>query len=629
QGNRFGSASHEIIVRDRIVMQESFPRFVAPNDLVEGFVSVFNNLGRTADIDVTLDLDGPAGLISDSVVTLRLPADGEGNATFCLHADLVPGVIRCRLAATSGNDTARTSFELPNRPAQPLKTMSGSGVVTAQEPATFTLPGGWVNGTDRYIVRTSSLVAVRFARDIQYLLRYPYGCLEQTTSRLFPLLYFNDLAKIVQPELFGGGGPSYFIQEGIARLRSMEFADGSFAFWRGGSRRHHWSTVYASHFLVEARKAGYHVEDDFYQRVLNNVTNIARGRSRDVSDKEHRIYAAFVLAKAGQLTNTIVNYLKDVYADDLPAAARFQMAGALALAGETDYAATLIPADVQPDLFEPETGGTFRSGVRSTAILLDVMLAIAPDHPSVPVLAQSLMESLGERRWYTTQSTSFALMALGAFFKDRAAPDFIGTLRIAGDSAYAIDTASFMLTKQDCADREVTISIDGAGPCFYYWQASGVSVAHAAEEFDRGIKVRRTYLDENGDALDTDSIRLGCRVIGVITAEAENKPLDNVVINDLIPAGFEIENPRIKTSPALSWIPQQAQPIDHQDIRDDRLLIFTDLRPGRPLRYFYSLRAVSAGEFVVPPVAAECMYNPVIAGAASSGRMVIKGAAEH
>jgi uncharacterized protein YfaS (alpha-2-macroglobulin family) len=157
---------------------------------------------------------------------------------------------------------------------------------------------------------------------------------------------------------------------------------------------------------------------------------------------------------------------------------------------------------------------------------------------------------------------------------------------------------------------------------------SGVSSANVAEECDLGIIVRREYLDEDGHALGTRNVALGNRVICRLTAEAQDKTLHNVVISDLIPAGFAIENPRIKTTPSLAWIPKSRRRADYQDIRDDRLLLFTDLEPGarKGLEFYYSLRAVTAGEFVVPPVAAECMYNPVIAGAASSGRLTIVGA---
>jgi len=622
-GGRFGSASAETVVRDKIVIQESFPRFTAPNDIIAGLVSLFNNTGQAADVTVKLTLDGPAEFISDSIRTAHIANNAEGSVDFRFRAGLKPGRITCRLTAFSGADTARAEFELPNRPAQPLYTLYGSGVLTPDSAVTFTLPDEFLEGTDEYTLRTSSLAGVTFARNIQNLLSYPYGCLEQTTSRLFPLIYFNDLAKFVQPSLFGGGGPDYFIQEGILKLMSVEMSDGSFSYWAGQSDRHHWSSIYACHFLVEARRAGYVIEGAFYKRVLDNIRRIAQGRNYNDLDESQRIYAAYVLSLAGKMENRIINYLRKLNTVQLPVYSRYQLAATMAGVGEKELALSLLPADIQPNNFEPETGGNFNSAVRTDAILLDALMAIDPTNPSIPVLVQSLMEGARVGRWYTTQESAFALMALGKYFKDRPEDDFVGSLKVRGDSTYAIDTGSFFRQSKDLGGKEIEISIDGKGTCFYYWQASGVSTSHAVEEFDRGIIVRREYLTEAGEPIDPANVPLGTRVVARITAQARDKTLYNAVINDLIPAGFEIENPRLKTSPALSWIKDSRLKIDNVDIRDDRLLIFANLYHSNALEFYYSLRAVSAGEFQVPPIAAECMYNPLIAGAASSGRLTI------
>lgn len=621
---RYGAASSETIVRDKIVIQESFPRFTAPNDVINGLVSLFNNTVHDADVHVKLSLKGPAEYLSDTIQTVHLANNAEGAVDFRFRAGLKPGKITCRLTAHSGADSSHSEFELPNRPAQPLKTLFGSGAVTADSAVSFKLPDEFLEGTGEFTLRTSSLAGVTFARNIQYLLSYPYGCLEQTTSRLFPLIYFNDLTKFVQPSLFGGGGPDYYIQEGLLKLMSMEIGDGSFSYWPGGGHRHHWSSVYASHFIVEARKAGYLVDDKFYHRVVDNVRKIARGQSYNDLDSSQRIYAAYVLARAGKLENRITNYLRKLNTADLPAYSRYQLAGVFALNGELELARTHIPENIQPNNFEPETGGNFNSGVRTDAILLEVLMTVDPRSASTPVLVQSLMKKAQIGHWYTTQESAFALMALGKYFKGKEEDNFTGRLKISGDSTYSIDTSSFFRKRTSLDGNQVTISIDGKGTCFYYWQASGVSTSHAVEEFDRGIVVRREYLTESGDPIDPAKVALGARVVGRITVQSQDKKLYNAVVSDLIPAGFEIENPRLKTSPTLSWIKDSRLKFDNVDIRDDRLLIFTDLYQNEPLVFYYSLRAISAGDFTIPPVAAECMYNPLIAGAASSGRITIK-----
>jgi len=626
QGDRFGSASTEVTVRDNIVLQESFPRFITPNDLVDGLVTVHNNTDHRSPVKVRLQLDGPAELLSDPEQTVELGPRSEGQVVFRVKAQRQPGVLKCRLVARAGADSSEASFELANRPGQPLTTRYGAGSVGDNDSAAVDLPGGWVAGTDELLLQTSSLSAVQFRRNIDYLVRYPYGCVEQTTSRLFPLLYFNDLTRFVQPDLFGTRGPDYFVQEGIQKLAMMARNDGSFSFWPGNDRYHVWASVYAGHFLLEARAAGYTVDDRLYNRVLGHLKRVARTTHRHRSEIGARIYAAYALAQVHQLEKKVANTLKRLPLDALSIESKFLLAGALALSGDVSGAFEIIdPIEIQPLNFEPETGGNFSSGVRVNAIMLDVLTAVDPENPSAVVLARSLIDDARLGRWYTTQASAFALVALGKYLKDRPEADFVGTLAIAGDSTYRFDETDFRVRRRGIADRQLSIAIAGAGPCYYYWQVSGVPDDTAPREFARGIKVTRTYLDADGNQLDLGAVPLGAQVICRIEAEAEDRILHNVVINDLLPAALEIENPRLKTTPRLRWIPKNQAAVDYQDIRDDRLLVFTDLLPKRPMEFYYSLRVIAAGEFVVPPIAAECMYNPLIAGAGSSGLMTVVG----
>nr|MBN2276607.1 alpha-2-macroglobulin family protein [candidate division Zixibacteria bacterium] len=619
--NLYGSVTDEIIVRDNIVLQESFPRFISPNDEFDGLITLFNNSGWTADISVQLDCQGPIGIISPAVQNVSLSSNSEGRVVFRLKAGLTPGLIKCRVHAADGLEHSEINFELANRPTQPLVTRFGSGAINQEMTASFVLPDEWIAETGQYSIHTSSLAAAQFTRNINYLVQYPYGCLEQTTSGLFPLLYFNDLARFVQPEVFSTGGPDYFIREGLIKLKGMMRPDGLFSFWPGDGPVNHWASIYASHFILEADKAGFYVDPKIRRKLISNLKIYTRGQRfpGDEIGIPCRIYAAYVLAQAGEIDKKAVNYVRGLPTQDLTVDSRFQLAGVLALADDRETAASLLPTNIQPENYEPETGGNFCSGVRSTAILLEVLNTIDPENPSCAVLAKDLIEKARLGRWYTTQETAYALMALGKYLRGREESNFTGTLEIAGDSSYSFGTDDFKLERKDPGGKAVNIDISGAGTCFYYWQASGVPVSNAPDEFTRGITVNREYLGADGTPLDLKAVEIGTQVIAHIRVEAVDRDLDNVVINDLLPAGLEIENPRLITTPRMNWIPRSDLKIDYQDIRDDRLLIFAHLWPKRPLDIYYSLRAIAIGEFKIPPVAAECMYNPVIAGSASSG----------
>ncbi len=622
--DQFGSNDKEVVVRDKIVIQESFPRFTAPNDEIEGLVSVFNNTGADATIAVGLKLEGPAELIGEPVQNISVKDNSEATAIFKFKTTLVPGRIDCMITATSGAERSEIDFELPNRPYQQPYTEFGSGLANVANPAEFTLPGDWLEGTARFVIQTSAGDFAGLARGLEYLLSYPYGCIEQTTSRIMPLLYFENLVKFARPDLIGSKGHEYFVQEGLMRLMEFQRRDGSFSFWPGSNEYFNpWGSLYAGHSIIEAKQAGYTVDKDFYKQTVDFIKSVARGEEIRNLEPNHRIYAAYILARAGLLEKRAINYMKSINPGSVPPYSKYQMAGVLALSGETDYAKELLPKAIEPATFSPESGGSFSSGVRTTAILLDVLFDADPANPGLGVLANSLADNIKNNRWYTTQETAFALMALGRYLKNLKPIDFIGTITIAGDSTYRIDTSLTRIKRNDLNDKEILITIKGNGDCHYAWQATGINLSHAPEEFSRGINITREYFDEDGNKLDSSGVELGSRVICAIKVTATDGNLEYVVIDDMIPAGFEIENPRLKTTPRLSWISKGTTDYQYSDIRDDRIMYFVDLLIGKPKEFYYSLRAISAGDFAVPPVMAECMYNPSIGAASSSGRIKI------
>ena len=513
--NAFGSARTSLKVRDNIVLLESFPRFVAPGDTVKAPVMVYNHTGKETAIDVALELRGPA-TVKEPAQTITAPNNAERVVRFDVTAGAVPGKVECTVRAKSAADGAYITLELANRPPQPLRTEHGSASVMADSVFTVTMPGDWIPGTDKYILRTSSLAAVTLSRDIQRLLSYPYGCIEQSTSRLFPLLYFDDLARFVQPSLFGGKGPDYFVQEGIGRLQSMQQNDGSFSYWPGGNSVHLWSSIYATHFLVEARKAGYEVEEETYKKALDKVKRAARNQlNSGALETPERVYAIYVMAKAGKVDNRMLNFLREINPSEVPAFTIYQAAGALVIGGDIEFARTLIPEDIQPAVFEPETGGTFSSGVRTNAILLDVLLDIDRTSPSAHALAQDLMKQARLNRWYTTQSTAFALMALGKYFRGQQPAKFTGTLEIVGDTSYSIDTSALKVERDNLAGKEVRVSIDGQGAvlCFLAGQRG------QQRPGDRGVRQRHPH-----PAGVSRRVRRPCGYQGSATGRASDLP---------------------------------------------------------------------------------------------------------
>jgi hypothetical protein len=620
---RCGSATGEIIVKDKILIQESLPRFLTSGDQIDARVVVFNNTGKDDTIAVSMDVVGPASIKSDKTVYKYIVDGGKETIHFLLNAEKYPGNVSVNISAVAGENISNVKVEIPNRPPQPLTTIHGSGIVKEGEPAAIRMPSNWLEGTAEYQLRISSIPTVRLSNSIQYLLSYPYGCLEQTTSRLFPMLYYDDLAQFAQSDLVGSKGTEYFIQEGLIRILGMQLPAGDFTYWPDYNRKYHWVSIYACHFLVEARKAGYYISDDVFNKIYKYLKKTANNSLLENNRGILRIYAAYVLALAGKLDRGTLEGLKYLNLDELPLYSKFMYGGAIALTKSPEDALWLIPIEIHPVNIEPETGNLFNSSVRANAILLDILTEIAPNNPSIPVLLESISEELRIGRWYTTQSTAWGLMAIGKYLRTREKADYMGSIVINGKKYTDFDLDNVIIKDKILENNEIEISINGTGNCYYYWQASGISAETQIQEYDDRLIVRREYLDAKGNSLKERTLKPGDQVVARITAQAMDKSLENVVINDLLPACFEIENPRLATSGRMDWTRDKSSKPDYLDIRDDRMLLFVGLKQDYQFTHYYSLRVIASGDFIVPPVAAECMYDPPIKSAGSSGKIRI------
>ena len=624
-GNKFGNQEKKFFVREPIVLSPTFPRFVASGDAFVVPVSVYNGTGSNNNFEVKLTAKGPIQITDEATKTVQVEKGKEGQVYFQLKADETMGKLEFNLSAKGGGEQSKMSVDVPLRPPVPFITLSGRGSVLEGKPVTFTFPSDWIAGTTDFSLTISAFPAVRFTNSLQYLLSYPHGCIEQTTSKLFPLLYFNDLAKTVEPELFQTKSVDYFLAEGISKLESMQNESGAFSYWPEGDYINNWSSIYAAHFLVEARKAGYAVSDRVYNRMITALRSQVRSyRGDDAYSFQAAVYACYVLALAGKPEKSTMNYIKNSALDNLQDYSQYQLAGAYALAGDRQTARTLLPKTVTPTKKEDrETGRNFNSSIRSRAIMLEVLAEFDENNPAIPVLVEELNKSADNGRWYTTQENAFAFLALGKIMKKQSQGKFTGTAAIDGKLYTKFDMQSQQFSDKDWSGKKVTIEIKGEGTCYYSWRADGIPSKLSIDEYDNDLMVRRHYLNEQGIPVDYSSFKQGDMVIAKITVKALTQSLDNVAIVDMLPAGFEIENPRLQSRKGVDWIQNNAFQPMYMDIRDDRMILYGDFEYGREETFYYGIRAVTEGTFILPPIRAEAMYAPMKASVASSGKIVI------
>ena len=628
-GDKFGNMKKNLFVRDPIVLTPTFPRFISSLDEMVIPVSIYNGTGQDAIFEARLEIEGPLKLTGKNVQAIKISKGSEDQVYFDVKAEATIGKVEFRVSVKGGGEQTDITVDVPLRPPVPFITLAGGGSLDENSPVNFKFPSDWIKGTTDFKLTVSSFPAVKFAGSLQYLLRYPYGCIEQTTSKLFPLLYFNDIARLAEPELFNRGSADYYIEEGIAKLQNMQLVSGAFSYWPVGGYINNWSSVYASHFLVEARKAGYVVSDRVSDRVINALRATTRDyRPNDVYSFQTAVYACYVLALAGRPDKSTMLYLKNNALDKLRDYSKYQLAGAFALSGDLQTARSLLPKTVVPLKKEKkrETGRNFNSSVRAQAIMLDILAEVDDKHPMVPILVETVTDAASKTgRWYTTQENAYAFLALGKILRKQADMNYTGTVTIDGELYSKFDTENQNFPGKDWDGKEVSIEIAGKGTCYYYWRAEGIPSELTIDEYDHDLMVRRRYLDENGNAVNYSTFHQGDMVIAEISVKALHGSLENVVIVDMLPAGFEIENPRLQSRKGIDWIGEKAYKPMYMDIRDDRMILFGNFRYGQTAKFYYGLRAVTQGNFILPPILAEAMYAPSKASVASSGKVVVGG----
>jgi uncharacterized protein YfaS (alpha-2-macroglobulin family) len=210
-------------------------------------------------------------------------------------------------------------------------------------------------------------------------------------------------------------------------------------------------------------------------------------------------------------------------------------------------------------------------------------------------------------------------MALGKALRQLGTADYRGDIAVNGTKRADFTTENFAFTDSALGDKEITLSIQGEGTCFFFWEARGIPIGQQFVEEDIGLEVRRFYYTIDNKSIDPESIPHGELVVAEITINSPDQSVENVIIDDMLPAGLEMENPRLSSRASISWITDDAPTPDYIDIRDDRILLFTSVKQGEKKRFYYALRAVTLGTFVMPPISAECMYDPTLKSIAGSG----------
>jgi uncharacterized protein YfaS (alpha-2-macroglobulin family) len=665
--SRIGHADTKVTVRDPLVVMVTFPRFVTQNDEIQ--IPVFMTNVSGGPLTVSLKVDSSTlpivGLVQkkDSPPPLKFTGKDTGTVkiengfsetvVFQAKAAIPIGGAKLRVVAKAGNLEVKDELEVPFLPAGPkdrvlqkIKVDAGTLDLAAKGAALK----NWLPTSETTTFWLTSNPYGESFDHLNYLIHYPYGCIEQTTSSTRPLLYVGALAEQVDPKL-AELKIEDMVLSGINRVFSMQTPAGGFGYWPGSTEPEDWSTAYATHMLLDAKKAGYALPEDRLQEVLTWIDQRALQYERGLDKYSRRGYAYYdgqvqayfhyVLALAGKGKKARI--LKLI--SDMPATTKgeqledmYMLKAALYLAGDRRYEKDLKAVDSSPIVADRANYWSFYSDRRRRGMMLSTFFDLFGNDPAGEPLAQRVAQSLvgNPSGYYNTQELVWGVTGLGKWVaaqasKGTAAGKLVadGTTIEARTTKHKSNDKTWTLVRAS-EYKQLSIEIpQSAAGMWLVINSEGVRPGASYKTGGNGMSVKRKYHTLDGTAVDPTKgdLKLGDLVfVEVEVGNTSGASIQNIALVDRLPAGFEIENPRLGRSQKLYWVDEKdLWPVDFMNMRDDRLEAFGTLGSKTTKKLVYTVRVVTSGKFTIPPVEAEAMYDPTLWARDSVGTAVIGG----
>lgn len=608
-----GASSVQAKVTPNLVMQPDAPRFAAPGDEFLVTMTLSNRSGAKGAVAYDLMAGGSVGLSAPVHGKIELEDGASETLTFPVRAQLAPGEGTIVFVAEGLGEKHKNEILLPVRPAAPWVKKVETVALKAGERRVFHNTAAMLPGCARRTFLASGSPVAELASALEYLTGYPYGCLEQTVSRVFPLVAAGGLLNTLPvSETSAAEDAKSSVTAGIRRVCDMVRAN-DFVMWPDCDVPPWDSEVslWAAHFLVEASKNGFEVP----KGPLGRVRNFLRRWAMSTNETES-VYACHTLALAGQADRDRMLHWFDRRASLSPLS-RARLARAFARGGDVPRAKTLVDSMIG----EP-------ASVKDAAFAILARLDVDPKDERLAALALYLISrrNASTCHWDTTEANAHVLLALGSYY--RATSTTIGIpevyMQMEGAEARKISPKR---AERMTGGGDVTLVNKGQGDAFATVTCLALADAASLSPETRGISVSRRFLRTDGTAAAPDGFVRGEMLVVEVTLSAPVKTVySDLVLEELLPACFEPDHTPLGLD-AYPFMGKNAHGwLLRREMRDDRVLGFSrrfSLGAGESVRFFYPVRVVSAGDFILPGSSVEAMYNPAVHASGASGRVKV------
>ena len=638
QDGAYGNAEKTAFVRTPLMLLSTLPRVLSTQEEITVPVNVFAMENQVKNVTASLEASGAGVQITGNrQQSLTFDQPGDQLAYFTLKTGSKTGKATIHLTASGNGQQTKETIEIEVRNPNPVVTLRNSQWIEAGQEAelSYTLAGS-SSANNQVQLEVSRIPSVDISRRFDFLYNYQHHCTEQLTSKALPLLFVSQFKAVDEQE---AEKIKTNVQEAIRQIYARQLPNGGFVYWPGNAVADEWITSYTGMFLTLAQEKGYAV----HPNVLNKWKRFQRAAAQNWrmpqeasnwqiwQSELQQAFRLYTLALAGAPEYGAMNRMKEQ--PGLSIQAKWRLAAAYALTGKMKPAGELVYNAETTVIPYSSMNLIYGSSDRDEAMILETLILMKRDRDALQQ-AKKVSQNLAQENWFNTQSTAFALMAMG-----RLAEQLSGTLDFTwswnGKQQPAVKSAKAVFEKEIATSPKsgtVSVKNQGKGALSVDLITRTQLLNDTLPAIADNIRLDVKYTDMAGSPISVEDIRQGTDFMSAVTLSNISGTSDysNLALTHIIPSGWEIYNERMIVPEASSSNSNEANTPEssadkytYKDIRDDRVLTYFDLRRGESKTFTVRLQATYAGNFILPAIQCEAMYDAVVQARTKAGRTTV------
>ena len=638
QDGAYGNAEKTAFVRTPLMLLSTLPRVLSTQEEITVPVNVFAMENQVKNVTVSLEASGAGVQITGNrQQSLTFDQPGDQLAYFTLKTGSKTGKATIHLTASGNGQQTKETIEIEVRNPNPVVTLRNSQWIEAGQEAelSYTLAGS-SSANNQVQLEVSRIPSVDISRRFDFLYNYQHHCTEQLTSKALPLLFVSQFKAVDEQE---AEKIKTNVQEAIRQIYARQLPNGGFVYWPGNAVADEWITSYTGMFLTLAQEKGYAV----HPNVLNKWKRFQRAAAQNWrmpqeasnwqiwQSELQQAFRLYSLALAGAPEYGAMNRMKEQ--PGLSIQAKWRLAAAYALTGKMKPAGELVYNAETTVIPYSSMNLIYGSSDRDEAMILETLILMKRDRDALQQ-AKKVSQNLAQENWFSTQSTAFALMAMG-----RLAEQLSGTLDFTwswnGKQQPAVKSAKAVFEKEIATSPKsgtVSVKNQGKGALSVDLITRTQLLNDTLPAIADNIRLDVKYTDMAGSPISVEDIRQGTDFMSAVTLSNISGTSDysNLALTHIIPSGWEIYNERMIVPEASSSNSNEANTPEssadkytYKDIRDDRVLTYFDLRRGESKTFTVRLQATYAGNFILPAIQCEAMYDAAVQARTKAGRTTV------